>query len=1235
MYCIPRKIGGLGDWMRAKVESIFLVFLLLTTTCLILFTLPITAEEDEYKFGVNIRINDDIGTTVQVEPDIEVASNGVIGVVWLDGRVSGGNNDIFFSSSTDGGHMFGDDNDDTDIMVNDDTTSASQLSPAVASYNNEFYVVWVDARIGGWHIYFSKSTEGGSDFSSNKMVDNSATDAILRNPDIAVSTTGVISVVWQKNIDGKYKIFYSESSNGGSTFSESIRVDDTGTGANDLKYPKIAIGSEGDKYVAWQDDRDGDSNIYSAHAAAGVSSAFGTNIRVDNALSGDQIRPTIGAFGSSNVYVAWCDKRSDSKGDIYFAKSTDKGSNFGTDKRVDDTTSSSTQEFPDLTVDSSGNINIVWLDKRATYPKIYYANSTDGGSTINTNLRVDDTGTTNVDKTRPKIVSYGPKRFYIVWQDKREGNDDIYFSRWGKASEMVGYAPELTSLGIRNPTTGDQIDIGGVQDTYRFKVSYLDVENDACDVAEGFPKLYVYIDETKTTEFPGSPFSMNPENTQDIDYSDGKVYYKDVNLNEEHDYHYMFEAKAETGNETLVQSEYQSGLRVDDTLPTFKNPTPEPGNWYNSVPLNCTILISDQGGVGVDSLSISYRLLKNDSAEYTRWYTNIERTKIGSDYKCTASVSFSEGAENYIQWNATDIIGKKYGLFNTSNLYEIKLDTTPVTFTNPEPVEEYYINTKTVTCTLTISDLSGSGVNASSIGYYYRTATDAYWSGPYFAQSFMENGEILTVSTPEQINFANGINHIKWQALDLAGNFVISKEFEIKIDDSRPSNIPPEAPKAANPDNSKNPNPFIEWEAGFDADGDKLNYYIQIGTTEYGDDTLKWTYTGSNRYYRVNKTLIIGTYYVQIKAYDGLDNSSIFLHVMNITSTGGDPPAAPEAIYPDVTSEHKPKIYWTMPISVDGSKYNYLIRIGTSSNGEEILTWTIVGMGILEYTLLNQLNDGIYYVQLMSKNENGTSYPYEETLKIATFDPQLEVDTVLIGKQGELTSIDIILKNNCIVEDRITINLTGELVTKPSVTISTAPTSPILLQPGENKTVKILIQLPSQINTGKYALDIQAVSEDGKTKSLTHTLVLTVERPDNGPSDGGEDGDGEASDVGGIMDYLWIIILIIIIIVVIGAVAAASSKKKREAKEKAEFFRKEDEYNKLYGPGRGGRGGGGSGGRGGSDSSDSSGGSTGGAGDTIGGSGGARRSRDRIGGRASRTDRVGKSEYDYLYDDLK
>jgi len=186
--------------------------------------------------------------------------------------------------------------------------------------------------------------------------------------------------------------------------------------------------------------------IFSINARALAEVTFGTNVRVDDTGSStsDQRDPSIATDPNGNIYVAWADNRDDSSGDIYLAKSTDGGNSFETNVRVDDTgLSTGAQHYPSIVIDTNGNIYVVWIDYRNGNSDIYFAKSTDGGNSFETNVRVDDTGSSIVEQLNPSIATDQNGNIYIVWQDNRNGSYDTYFA---KGAELSSDGPSMVSF---------------------------------------------------------------------------------------------------------------------------------------------------------------------------------------------------------------------------------------------------------------------------------------------------------------------------------------------------------------------------------------------------------------------------------------------------------------------------------------------------------------------------------------------------------------------------------------------------------------------------------------------------------------------------------------------------------------------------------------------------------------------------------------------------------------------
>lgn len=196
----------------------------------------------------------------------------------------------------------------------------------------------------------------------------SATTA-YSNARCIASSGDTVHVVWSDNrVGGNYEIFYKRSVDGGLTWEPDTRV------SNNVYFsahPSISI-SGSVVQVVWDDDRDGSGNkeIYYNRSTDGGSS-WGTDIRLTNDPAVSE-NPCVSSAGSL-IIVAWADNR-EGGAVIYYKRSTDGGINWGAETRLGGNWN------PAVSI-SGMVVHVVWQDARGAHPGVYYKRSTDGGIT--------------------------------------------------------------------------------------------------------------------------------------------------------------------------------------------------------------------------------------------------------------------------------------------------------------------------------------------------------------------------------------------------------------------------------------------------------------------------------------------------------------------------------------------------------------------------------------------------------------------------------------------------------------------------------------------------------------------------------------------------------------------------------------------------------------------------------------------------------------------------------------
>jgi hypothetical protein len=237
---------------------------------------------------------------------ITVDSGNNLHVVWRD--YAPGNYEIFYTKSTDGGVSW----KPKRLTWN----SAHSYDPAIAAdSSNNVHVVWHENA----GIYYKKSTDGGASWSTERLTWNPAS---AWNAKVATDSNNHIHVVFCDNTPGNTEIYFKRSTDGGSTWTTKRLTWSSGESYS----PVIASDSSNNLFVAWTDNTHGDFDVFLKRSTNGGSSW--TNERL-TCSSWDATYPAITSDSSDNIHVVWGDDLPfDSE--IYHTRSTDGGMNWTT-----------------------------------------------------------------------------------------------------------------------------------------------------------------------------------------------------------------------------------------------------------------------------------------------------------------------------------------------------------------------------------------------------------------------------------------------------------------------------------------------------------------------------------------------------------------------------------------------------------------------------------------------------------------------------------------------------------------------------------------------------------------------------------------------------------------------------------------------------------------------------------------------------------------------------------------
>jgi hypothetical protein len=173
-------------------------------------------------------------------------------------------------------------------------------------------------------------------------------------------------------------------------------------------------------YLVWTDDTTGNKDIYFKRSVDN-GSTFGSTENLSN-NPGNSTDAQI-ALDQNNFYLVWTDDTS-GNGDIYFKRSVDNGSTFGTTENLS-MNNTSLSSGPQISA-SGNNVYVVWQDISSGKDAIYYRYSNDTGVGFRGVRELSKTISVNGESALyPQISAYG-NNVYVVWQDKVSGSNEIF-----------------------------------------------------------------------------------------------------------------------------------------------------------------------------------------------------------------------------------------------------------------------------------------------------------------------------------------------------------------------------------------------------------------------------------------------------------------------------------------------------------------------------------------------------------------------------------------------------------------------------------------------------------------------------------------------------------------------------------------------------------------------------------------------------------------------------------------
>ena len=360
--------------------------------------------------------------------DVVLARGGVplganIYAAWS--QLVGSSTEVYLRASADGGASWG-------TIINVTAGNAgNKVKPmlAVAPGAVDRVVVVYQTVAGGVRdIKVQISSDGGQTFGAASAPLDAAGDSFHHSVAISGSTC---VVAWEKLDTATLNrdVMSRTSSTGCATFNAETKINVGSPATRFAGRPQVGITRSGGIVWAWREQRTNSTRDIFAAAAPNPTTAPTADIRVDGDTTGKRESdfPVL-VVNESRAYLVWQDVSTvaNQGSDAMFARSTDGGASWNTERVIDDPVSEVSASFaPSIAVDPRGAgagddvVAIAWEDRRQG-TQIFASISSDGGTTFSTPLRASsEAGDPVVGQISvPQIAAAGSGVLAVVYQNQ-------------------------------------------------------------------------------------------------------------------------------------------------------------------------------------------------------------------------------------------------------------------------------------------------------------------------------------------------------------------------------------------------------------------------------------------------------------------------------------------------------------------------------------------------------------------------------------------------------------------------------------------------------------------------------------------------------------------------------------------------------------------------------------------------------------------------------------------------
>jgi len=289
-------------------------------------------------------------------------------------------------------------------------------------------ITWEESNIYTQKVNLNGETQW--DLNGNAICTESGTQ---KYPQLVSDGVGGAIITWQDNRDGDDDI-YAQKVNSSGEIQWTVNGTTICTANGNQKFPQIVSDGTGGAIITWQDNRDGEKDIFAQKINSSGDIQWTANgIAICTAI-GDQFIPQLIGDGANGTILTWQDNR-DGADDIYAQKVNSSGYIQWAANGTAICTANGDQLVPQLIGDGANGTIISWQDSRDGDDDIY-AQKVNSSGDIQWTVNGTTICTAKGDQLVPQLIGYGANGTIITWQDSRDGADDIYAQKVNSSGDI-------------------------------------------------------------------------------------------------------------------------------------------------------------------------------------------------------------------------------------------------------------------------------------------------------------------------------------------------------------------------------------------------------------------------------------------------------------------------------------------------------------------------------------------------------------------------------------------------------------------------------------------------------------------------------------------------------------------------------------------------------------------------------------------------------------------------------